>query len=105
MPQSIINQARPSLGFQVMSLANSTAGTLNSTCVKARAIIVSVETNDIRLRMDGTKPTLSTGVLLTTSNGPYYLDNLNGTGIAFQRTTGTAKVSIQALKNANDHDR
>lgn len=103
MPQSIINQAKLNLGFQTLTLANSTAGTLNGTCVRARAILVSVETNDVRLRMDGTKPTLTTGVLLIAANGPYYLDFLNGTGVAFQRTTGTAKVSIQALKNANDH--
>ena len=105
MPQNVNSQSKQILGFQTLTLSNSTAQGLNSTCRKARAFILSVETNSVRMRMDGTKPTLNTGVLLTASGGPYYVDFYNGTGLAFQRSTGTAKVSIQAFKNTNDRDR
>lgn len=105
MPQNVNSQAKTSLGFQVLTLSNSTAAGLNSTCAKARAIIFTVETNPVRLRMDGVAPTRNTGILFNTTGGPYYIDWYNGTGLKFQRTTGTSKVSIQALKNANDRDR
>lgn len=104
MPQNVNSQVKAILGFQTLTLSNSTAAGLNSTCRMARALLFSVETNSVRMRMDGTKPTRNTGVLLTTG-APYYIDFYNGTGLSFQRTTGTAKVSIQALKNANDRDR
>lgn len=89
------------VAFQEMTLSNSTAVSLNST-VQAQASVldVSVETNDVRYRMDGTDPTLTTGILLSTGNGPYRFEGYNGAPLAFQRTTGTAKVSVQAYKQA-----
>lgn len=88
------------VAFQEMTLSNSTAVSLNST-VQAQASVldVSVETNDVRYRMDG-NPTLNTGILLSTDNGPYRFEGYNGAPLAFQRTTGTAKVSVQAYKQA-----
>lgn len=88
------------VAFQEMTLSNSTAVSLNST-VQAQASVldVSVETNDVRYRMDG-NPTLNTGILLSTGNGPYRFEGYNGAPLAFQRTTGTAKVSVQAYKQA-----
>jgi hypothetical protein len=104
MSQNFNLQSKIPLGGQVLTLSNSTAGTLNSTCQNARAILFSVETNDVRIRLDHTRPTLTTGVLFAKDN-TYWLDFYNGTGLSFQRSTGTAKVSIQAFKNANDRDR
>src|SRR5512145_915069 len=87
------------VGFQVMSLSNSTAIAINSTCRASTALLFSVETNDVRMRTDATAPTLSTGVLYPTG-GPYWILGYNGTSLMkFQRSTGTAKVSIMAYKN------
>lgn len=86
-----------SAGFQTISLANSTALGLNTTCILGKAFLVSVETKAARVRMDGSNPALTTGVLLNTTNSPYFLD-VPGSVLKFQRTTGTAKVGVQAFK-------
>lgn len=85
------------LGFQTISLANSTALGLNSTCLPGHSFIISVETKSVRVRLDGTNPALTTGVLLNTTASPYFLD-VAGSTLKFQRTTGTAKVSVIARK-------
>jgi len=87
------------VGFQVMSLADGTAIAINSTArTGAHVLDISVETQPARYRADGTDPTLTTGVLLQ-NNDTYRFHGYNGTSVlAFQRTTGTAKVSIQSYK-------
>jgi len=83
------------LALQVVTLANSTAVGPNSTARGADVLHFSVETNDIRYRSDGTDPALTTGVLIK-KDFDYWMLNYNGTSdLAFQRTTGSAKVSIQ----------
>ena len=85
------------VGFQTMSLANSTAVAVNSTCRAASVLHISVETQSCRYRADGTSPTLTTGVLLTT--GSYWINGYNGTAnLRFQRSTGTSKVSLMAYR-------
>lgn len=86
------------VGFQTISLANSTALGLNTTCITGRTFHFSVETNNIRYRDDGTAPALTTGVLLT-SGAAYWLLDVDPTKLKFQRQTGTAKVSLMAYKN------
>jgi hypothetical protein len=93
------------VGFQTMSLANSTAIAINSTCKNASALFISVETNNCRFRDDGTAPTLTTGVLLEI--GEYFLEGFtnahNSTTAVFarfQRSTGTSKVSFMAYRIA-----
>ncbi len=86
-----------SSGFQTVSLANSTALGLNTTCIAGKAFLVSVETKAVRVRMDGTSPALTTGVLLNTTSSPYFF-NVPGSVLKFQRSTGTSKVTIQAFK-------
>lgn len=88
------------VGFQTMSLSNSTAVALNSTIqASASVLIFSVETNDVRLRDDGTDPTLSTGVLLEADLGPYQVQGYNGSeDWKLQRSTGTATVNIMGYK-------
>ena len=88
-------------GFQTISLTNSTAVSLNSTIKACTIIQFSVETNQVRYRCDGTLATKNTGVLLDT--GVYQFDGLNGTSVfSFQRSTGTAKVSVMGYKIPGD---
>ena len=94
------------VGFQTMTLSNSTALAVNSTVAgphkEARVLDLSVETNAIRLRADGVAPTRTTGVLLAT--GYYRLEGFNAATsvLKFQRSTGTSKVSIQSWKLPGD---
>lgn len=56
------------------------------------------------MRADNVAPTKTTGVLFAAGQ-TYTIDVYSGSGLKFQRTTGTCKISIQAFKNANDKDR
>lgn len=85
------------VGFQTISLANSTALGLNTTCITGRTFHFSVETQSARYRDDGTAPALTTGVLLAT--GTHWLLDVDPTKLKFQRTTGTAKISIMSYRN------
>src|SRR3990172_2022138 len=90
------------VGFQTLSLANSTALGLNSTMRGARVLDISVETNAARFRADGTNPALTTGVVLQ-GDTTYRWQGLNGTSLLrFQRSTGVSKLSIQGWKHASD---
>ena len=102
-PRGLFGQLVP-VAFQTSSLTNSTAVALNSTIRtgKASVLHVSVETNSVRYRCDATAPTLTTGVLLA-SGGDYWFWGYNRTSLfKFQRSTGTAKISIMAYKNLGD---
>ena|SRR3990172_9399379 len=87
------------VGFQVMSLSNSTSIAVNTTCRVADVLDISVETNHARYRADATAPTLTTGVLLP-KDTYYRLEGYNRTAnFKFQRSTGTSKVSIMAYRH------
>ncbi len=89
------------VGFQTMSLSNSTAVAVNSTCRGGNVLMISVETNNARMRDGATAPTLSTGVLIPSST-VFWFDGYNGTSLLkFQRSTGTCKVSLMSYKNVN----
>ncbi len=94
MPQ--VPRAFVSAGFQTISLSNSTASALNSTCQTGNWFHISVETNSVRYRADGSAPALTTGVLLLT--GDHWILDVPGTALKFQRSTGTCKLSVQAYK-------
>lgn len=96
MPRTNVLHPLVSAGFQMISLANSTALGLNSTCQAGHWFHISVETNTVRYRSDGSVPALTTGVLLAT--GDHWLSNVPGTALKFPRTTGTCKLSVQAYK-------
>ena len=85
--------------FETISLSDSTALGLNSTIrASAHVLDISIETQPIRYRADGTDPTLTTGVVLQ-KDTYYRLDGFNGTSLLkFQRTTGTASVSVMAYR-------
>lgn len=86
------------VSFETLTLSNSTAVGLNSTArASASVIVFSVETQNVRMRADGTAPTKTTGVLFATDQ-TYVLDIDGSTDLKFQRTTGTAKVSIQTFR-------
>ena|SRR5690242_14278093 len=88
------------VGFQTMSLTNSTAVAVNTTCRGGSVLFISVETNAARFRVGATAPTLTTGVLLPKDLAPYRIE-FNGTStFKFQRTTGTSKVSLMSFKYA-----
>lgn len=88
-----------SVGFQTISQTNSTAQGLNTTCAAGHTFLVSVETQSARMRHDGTAPAASTGVLLLTTNSPYWLEGVSGTNLKFIKATGgTSKISVQAYK-------
>lgn len=89
------------VGFQTMSLSNSTAVAVNSTCRGGNVLVISVETNGARFRADATAPTLTTGVLIPTGV-IFSFEGYNGTSLMkFQRSTGTSKVSLMSYKNVN----
>ena len=83
------------LTLQTVSLTNSTAVAVNSTTQGAHVLHLSVETNDVRYRSDGTDPALTTGVLLQ-KDLDYWFLNYNGTSqFKFQRSTGSATIHVQ----------
>ena len=86
-------------GTQRIVLANSTAVTPNATIRAGSIWHMSVETNNLRISMNTTTATRTTGVLYKSSIGPYYLDGFNGTSkVTLQRTTGVTVVNIQSFK-------
>jgi hypothetical protein len=87
------------VGFQTISLSNSTAVGLNSTLGVSTFLRISVETQAARFRDDGTDPALTTGVLLGT--GFYEFPN-NTADLKFQRSTGTSKISIAGYRRPGD---
>lgn len=91
-----IPRVMASAGFETISLANSTAIGLNSTTQAGSVFHVSVETQAVRYRADGTDPTVNTGVLLAT--GSHWLENVTASELSFQRNTGTCVLSVQAFK-------
>lgn len=96
MAKRNIDAGMQSAGFQTITLSNSTASGLNTTCKLGTWFHLSVETNSVRYRDDGSSPALTTGILLET--GLHWLPNIDGANLKFQRQTGTCKVSVQAFK-------
>ena len=84
--------------FETISLTNSTASSFNSTTrTYAKYIVFSIETNSVRMRADGTDPTLTTGVLFPTT-GVHTIASFNGTSdYKFQRSTGSATMSVMGF--------
>lgn len=89
------------LGNQKLTLANSTAGSLNGTCDSASAIMFSVETNPVRMRSDATAAALTTGVLFQ-KDDTYFIDGVQGATLSFQRSTGTCVVNVEAYRRPGD---
>ena len=102
MTQRIMIAGLVSVGFQEITLADSTAIGLDSTTLPSSLLDISIETNSARFRADGTDPTLTTGVLLP-QNSIYRFEGVGGlSALKFQRSTGSCVVSIQAWKHIGD---
>lgn len=103
MTQRTILSGLAPVASQRMVLANSTALGINGTVrnAKPNILIFSVETNNVRQKSSAA-PTLTTGVLYSSTRGPYYYEgyNSNTSTFRFQRTTGTAVVNIEAYRQA-----
>lgn len=89
------------VGFQVMSLADTTAVAVDSTCRDGSVLHISVETTDARYRADGTSPTNTTGVCLQADTNPIWVEGFDGTSvfeIVRSGGSGTSKVSLMSYK-------
>lgn len=90
------------VGFQTISLSDSTAIGLNSTTRPSQVLDISVETNNVRYRADGTDPTLTTGVILF-SGSFYRLQGYNNTSLLkFQRSTGVSLIHVMSYRHPGD---
>ena len=89
------------VGSQRSVLSNSTAVALNSTLrASAKILDISVETKAVRM-LASSNPTLTTGVLITTTASPFRFYDYNGTSsLKFQRSTGTATINVQGYRYA-----
>jgi hypothetical protein len=76
---------------------NSTATLMNTTCQAGTAFLISTEVKAVRMTFDGsTTPATSTGVLLTTTTSPLYLEGVNGAKLKFARAASGTILNIQA---------
>jgi RNA:NAD 2'-phosphotransferase (TPT1/KptA family) len=76
---------------------NSTAQAVNSTTRQADVLLIGVETNSVRFRLDAAA-TSTTGVLLTASNSPYIFYGWNRTSIAvFAKNATAATIQVSSF--------
>ena len=92
VPSGLISQ-----GFQKIT-TNSTATTLNSTCIQGSHVLLSVETQSVRVVFDGSTPAASTGILLTAANSPYYYEAVPRSGLKIARAAAGAIVNVQTFR-------
>jgi len=90
-----------SLGYQKIT-TNSTATTLNTTCIAGNTFLISVETQSARLTFDGTTPAASTGILLLAANSPYWFSGIKGSAIKIKGAAVGSVLQIQAWKNIGE---
>lgn len=91
-----------SKGYQKITM-NSTATGLNTTCVGGTTILMSVETQSVRITLDGsTTPAASTGILLTAANSPYWLEGINANNLKIARAAAGAIVNVQSFKRIGE---
>ena len=87
--------ARP-LGSQVALSVTSSAAVALTVPTDAEFAVISIETQAVRWRDDGTDPTASDGILLpVTTVGPWtYVGTFGLSRISFITTTGTATLNV-----------
>lgn len=96
---------RVGTGFDRLVQNDSTAVSLTSTMRLAKGSILqlTVETNNVRYRDDGTDPTTNTGVLLPTGVVHEIVGYDGGTNLKFFRASGgTAIIQIMRYKYAGE---
>lgn len=92
------------LGTQKISLSGTAVYTLNSTCDGADAVIMSVETANVRARWDNVAPAASTGILLEYGMGPYIIE-ANTATFKITAASGSPVVNVAAFKYAGNVSR
>ena len=90
------------LGTQKISLSGTTTYTLNSTCDGADVVYMSVETANVRARFDGTNPAATTGVLFTSTGGPYHLELASPANLKLTAESGSPVVQFAAFRYATN---
>ncbi len=88
-------------GFQKITL-NSTATSLNTTCIGGSTVWLSVEAQSVRLTFDGSTPAASTGVLLLAANSPYWFEGIDSTKLKIARAAGGAIVNLMSFKRVGE---
>lgn len=84
-------------------VTNSTATLLNTTAQVGTTLLVSVETQSIRVTMDGsTLPTANTGILLLAANSPYWFEGIDVSKFKLARATSGAIVNVQSFGRVGD---
>ena len=83
-------------------VTNSTATLLNSTAQVGTTFWLGVETQNVRITLDGaTTPTANTGILLTAGD-VYDLEGIAGSQLKIARVVDGAIVQVQAFKRVGD---
>ena len=95
-PAGLISQ-----GFQKIT-TNSTATGVNTTVALASSLLVSVETQSVRVTFDGSTPATSTGVLLTAANSPYFFEGVRGSALKIARAAAGAIVQVHGFKRPGE---
>jgi len=83
--------------------ANSTAVAVSSTTIQpTRLLMISVETNAVRMRFDSTAPTTNTGILIQKDQQPFIYEGYNGAPLKFVVDAGgTAFVTVAGFTLPN----
>lgn len=88
-------------GYQKIT-TNSTVQTLNSTCIGATTVLLSVETQSARIRLDGGTPAVSTGILLTAANSPYWFEGINSNNLKITGAASGSVINVMAFKRVGE---
>ena len=81
------------LGYQQLSTTLTSAQPLPNIPTGARGVLLTVSVANVRWRDDGTAPTSTTGMLLTTTDEPFYYEG-NLSKLQFIETATGALLDI-----------
>lgn len=82
------------ISFEQISLDATTAKALTTIPAGCHKAIVQAETNNVRLRMDGTDPTSSVGEILVASGAARELHGTEISAARFIAATNPAKINV-----------
>lgn len=82
------------ISFEQISLDATTAVALTTIPAGCHKAIVQAETNNVRLRMDGTSPTSSVGEILVASGAARELNGTEVNKAKFIAATNPAKINV-----------
>ena len=86
-------------------IAKNTTGAINAGLADASLLIFSPNNTSVRFSMGG-DPTASTGILIKSSDPPFFFDGYNGDATNYMFAVGgTAEVSISGFKTVGSGSR